>query len=89
MNYFTDVSALHKVLSVVFENGPGEPGQTLFAESLESELGFTKEQASLYPSIVLSQNSNGSADWVAMNAADMGELTHRMCLIDKDRFSRE
>ena len=68
MKNFKDISALHSVLSVVYSLGEGEVGRTAFAQWLQESLEFDARQAELYSSTVLTKNSNGSADWVSMNA---------------------
>lgn len=71
MKIFTDISGLHRALQIAFESGPGEPGRTLFANALVNELEFSAQQASLYASVVLSQNVEASADWVRTNVLDV------------------
>jgi hypothetical protein len=69
MKYFPDVSTLHRVLRVLYENAPSEVRRAKLSEFLETEWGFTPDQASLFASTVLCQNAEGSADWTAINAA--------------------
>ena len=67
MNYFRDVSALHDVLSVLYEKAPSEARRADLSRLLE-EWGFTSEKESIYDSTVLCRNEEGSADWMATNA---------------------
>ncbi len=52
----------------MYEKYPREQRQAVFAEFLEQQLEFTKDQASLYASTVLTQNVEASADWVRDSA---------------------
>jgi len=47
MNYFRDVSALHEVLTMLYEKAPSEARRAELSRLLE-EWGFTPDQASLY-----------------------------------------
>ena len=69
MQNFVNVEALCSVLEKAFAAGAGAPGRDLFAQALVSSLGFTKEQAELYASVVLSRNTEGSADRARSAAA--------------------
>ena len=71
MKNFKDIDALHKVLVAAFVEGEGEPGRRLFALKLRELAGFNERQSELYASTTLSQNSNGSADRVSMNAGKL------------------
>jgi hypothetical protein len=68
MNYFHDVSALHRVLGVLYEKAPSEARRATLSRFLE-EWGFTPDQASLFASSVLCRDAEGSADWVTTNAS--------------------
>jgi hypothetical protein len=68
MNYFHDVSALHRVLGMLYEKVSSEKRRATLSRFLEKESGFTPEQASLFASTVLCRNAEGSADWVRTNA---------------------
>jgi hypothetical protein len=68
MNYFHDLSALHRVLGVLYEQVPSEERRATLSRFLEKESGFTPEQASLFASTVLCRDAEGSADWVRTNA---------------------
>lgn len=68
MKNFKDISALHTVLSAVYAAGEGDVGRKFFTQALQEKFEFNLRQAELYASKVLSRNSNGSADWVSMNA---------------------
>ena len=77
MKHFVDISALHDFLESIYENAEGEPGKILFREELQRQLEFSPEQAKIYSSTVLTKNSNGSGDWVNMNAAKLsGRWVH-------------
>jgi hypothetical protein len=67
---FNDLSALRSVLEELYAKGPLDPARRreVFAEFLEQQLDFTKDQASLYASTVLTRNAEGSADWVGSAA---------------------
>jgi hypothetical protein len=66
MNYFRDVSALHDLLAMLSEKEPAETRRAALSRFLE-EWGFTPDQASLFASIVLDQNAEGSANSVMTN----------------------
>lgn len=70
MKNFNDLSALRGVLKELYVKGPSDPAQRreVFADFLEQQLEFTKDQASLYTSTVLTRNAEGSADWVGSGA---------------------
>jgi hypothetical protein len=67
---FTDIGALRGALQDVYERLPSEPERRLsdFAGILEAQLNFTKEDAAVYASIVLTRNAAGSSDWAGWNA---------------------
>ena len=65
---FANIEALHSVLSAVYKAQEGPAGVALFQEMLQSELHFSPQQAEKYSRTVLTRNSNGSADFVNMNA---------------------
>jgi hypothetical protein len=69
MNNFRDFSALHNVLGIAYKECAQEWRRAVFADKLQEVLGFTKQQAQLYASTVLSQNAEGSADWVTTNGS--------------------
>ena len=70
MKNFQDISALRSVLRELYEKGPPDPEQrrTMFADFLEQQLEFTKGNAALYASTVLTRNAEGSSDWVGFSA---------------------
>jgi len=70
MKNFNDIAALRSVLQDVYEKCPSEPEQRLanFAGVLEQQLDFTKDDAALYASIVLTRNAGGSSEWAGWNA---------------------
>src|SRR5512142_151448 len=68
MDNFRDVSALHRVLQAVYQDQPGDAGRDYFAHALQAHFGFTKQQAELYASTVLTRCAEGSADWMAAHA---------------------
>lgn len=70
MKNFNDIAALRSVLQDLYEKSPSEPGQRLagLAGLLEQQLDFTKDDAALYASIVLTRNAEGSSDWVGSSA---------------------
>ncbi len=70
MNYFTDVSGLHRVLTAVYENAPPEARRPSLAAFLEQN-GFTAAQASLFADTVLVRNAEGSADWTRTNVSHL------------------
>jgi len=67
MNYFDDVSALHRVLNVLYRDVPSDERRATLSRFLEKVFGFTPDQASLFASTVLDQDAEGSADWVRTN----------------------
>ena len=82
MKNFTDFYALHNFLEKISESVEGEPVRNLFSQILQEQLEFTPEQARIYSSVVLTQDSNGSGDWVSMNAAKLSDTWVHM-----DQFS--
>ena len=56
MMNFRDVSALRGILQKMYEIG-GQQGQALMADALEAKVDFTKDQAKLYVSTVLSRSA--------------------------------
>ena len=70
MKNFNNIAALRSVLQAVYEQSPSEHEQRLsgFAGVLEQQLDFTKDDAALYASIVLTRNAEGSSDWVGSSA---------------------
>jgi hypothetical protein len=67
MNYLRDLSALHRVLGVVYRDVPSDERRATLSRFLEGECGFTADQASLFTSTVLDQNAESSADAVMTN----------------------
>jgi len=67
MNYFHDLSALHRVLGVVDRDVPSDERRATLSRFLEEEYGLTPDQASLFASTVLDQNAEASADAVMTN----------------------
>jgi hypothetical protein len=67
---FNDLSALSSVLEELYAKVPLDPERRreVFADFLEQQLEFTKDQALLYASTVLTRNAEGSADWVGSAA---------------------
>jgi hypothetical protein len=65
---FANIEALHSVLSAIYKAQEGLAGVALFQEMLQRELHFSLQQAEKYARTVLTRNSNGSADFVNMNA---------------------
>jgi hypothetical protein len=65
-----NIARLRSVLQALYEQSPSEPEQRPagFAGILEQQLDFTKDDAAVYASIVLTRNAEGSADWVASSA---------------------
>ena len=63
MKNFNDVGALRSVLQDVYERCPSQAEQRLanFAGVLEQQLDFTKNDAALYASIVLTRNAGCSS----------------------------
>ena len=78
MKNFNDISALRSVLREVSEKYPFEQRQAVFADFLEQQLEFTKDQALLYASTVLTRNAEGSADWVVFSALKVTGTWMRM-----------
>jgi hypothetical protein len=70
VNYFADVSGLHRALRAVYENAPPEARRPALAEYLEQN-GFTAAQASLFAHTVLVRNAEGSADWTRTNVSHL------------------
>ena len=70
MKDFNDIGALRSVLQDVYDKCPSEAEQRLanFAGVLEQQLDFTKDDAALYASIVLTRNAGGSSEWAGWNA---------------------
>jgi hypothetical protein len=70
MKNFNDLSALRDTLQDLYHKGPLDPEKRrgIFADFLEQQLEFTKDQASLYASTVLTRNAEGSADWIGSAA---------------------
>jgi hypothetical protein len=70
MKNFNDIPALRDVLRELYEKSPLEPEQRrqVFADLLEQQLDFTKDDATLYASTVLTRNAEGSSDWVGFSA---------------------
>lgn len=60
MKTFTDIGTLRSVLQDVRLSD--------FAGILEQQLDFSKDDAALYASIVLTRNTAGSSDWAGWNA---------------------
>src|ERR1044072_5244222 len=67
MDNWRDLSALHGLLRSAYEKCATDERRTAFAYALQKELGFTTDQAELYTSTVLGQNTERSADWVMTN----------------------
>lgn len=70
MKNFNDLAALRATLQELYQKVPSDPDgrKGVFADFLEQQLDFTKDQASLYASTVLTRNAEGSADWVGFAA---------------------
>ena len=70
MKNFNDIGLLRSVLQDAYEKCPSEAEQCLanFAGVLEQQLDFTKDDAALYASIVLTRNAGGSSEWAGWNA---------------------
>ena len=76
MQNFRNVDALCGVIKKAFEWGAGTHGRDLFANGLVKGLGFEQEQADFYASVVLSRNTESSADRARTAAAAvMGRWT--------------
>jgi hypothetical protein len=71
MKTFKDISALCNLLDVIYKEHPGVPGRIVFATLLEQYVEFTKGQAELFSSTVLTKNSKESAESVKENAWKM------------------
>ena len=67
MNYLRDISALHRVFGVLYEQVPSDERLATLSRFLEKESGFTPDQAALFASTVLGLDAEGSADWVRTN----------------------
>jgi hypothetical protein len=65
---FANIEALHSVLSAIYKAQEGVAGVAIFQEVLQRQLHFSPQQAEKYSTAVLTRNSNGSADFVNMNA---------------------
>jgi hypothetical protein len=69
MENFRDITHLQLGLQAVFTDEPGtQPGQRYLSDHLQTNRGFTKEQADLYASIVVARNTEKSADQMVSNA---------------------
>ena len=70
MKNFSDIGALRSVLQDVYAKSPSEPEERLasFASFLEEQLDFSKDDAALYASTVLTRNAQGSSDSAGWNA---------------------
>jgi hypothetical protein len=78
MQNFTDINALAELLKNLSENCEIAKRRAVFGEVLEQQLGFTKEQASLYAATVLGQNDDGSADRVSLNENKINDTWMKM-----------
>ena len=67
MQHFRDFSGLHRTLRGIYEDVSPEGRRPVLTYTLQKAFGFTTAQAELYTSIVLSQDSEGSADCVRTN----------------------
>ena len=67
MSYFHDVSALRRVVGVLYRDVPSDERRATLSRFLEEVYGFTPDQASLFASTVLDQNAQASADAVMTN----------------------
>jgi hypothetical protein len=67
MDNFRDLSALDGLVHSAYRNCTAEERHGVFVNALKKELGFTTEQAELYTSIVLGQNTESFADCVMTN----------------------
>ena len=65
---FVDISRLHSLLTAIHKAQEGPVGIPVFEALLQEKLEFTLQQAREYSATVLTRNSNGSADFVNMNA---------------------
>jgi hypothetical protein len=77
---FSDIGALRSALQDVYDRFPSEANKRLsdFAGILEAQLDFTKEDAAVYASIVLTRNAAGSSDWAGWNAIKLFGTWMRM-----------
>jgi hypothetical protein len=66
---FRDLSALHGLVQSAYRNCTAQERHAAFINALKKELGFTAEQAELYTSTVLGQNSQEFADCVMTNGS--------------------
>ena len=64
MDNWRDLSALHGLVRSAYRNCTVEERFGVFVGVLKKELGFTTEQAELYTSTVLGQNTEDAADCV-------------------------
>jgi hypothetical protein len=78
MKKFNDISALSGFLREVIEKYPIEQRRAVFADCLEQQLDFTKDQAALYSSTVLARNVNGSGNSVTFSAIKVAGTWIRM-----------
>jgi hypothetical protein len=69
MDNFRDLSALHGLVHSAYRNCTNEERHARFVDTLKEVLGFTTEQAELYTSTVLGQNSEEFADCVMTNGS--------------------
>jgi len=69
MDNFRDLSALHGLVHSAYRNCTADERQAAFINALKKELGFTTEQAELYTSTVLGQNTESYADCVMTNGS--------------------
>lgn len=67
MDNFRDLSALHGLVRSAYRNCTTEERHAAFVSALKKELGFTTEQAELYTSTVLGQNTESFADCLMTN----------------------
>jgi hypothetical protein len=67
MDNFRDLSALQGLVHSAYRNCTADERHAAFVNALKKELGFTKEQAELYTSTVLGQNTEDFADCVTTN----------------------
>ena len=67
MSYFHNVSALHRVVYVLYRDVPADERRATLSRFLREVYGFTPDQASLFASTVLDQNAQASADAVMTN----------------------
>ena len=69
MDNWRDLSALHGLVRSAYRNCTVEERYGVFVGVLKKELGFTTEQAELYTSTVLGQNTEDAADCVMTNGS--------------------